>query len=534
MNFIRQKIGSNKKIVFSIIILFIVMLGIANRFIQDDAFISFRYAENLLNGTGLSWNTGADNRVEGYTNFLWVIVIAGIMFAGLDPVLWSHVIGLIIGVGTLFYTFKLALLYSRSEFIALLTLLLVGTNYSFISYMTGGLETQLQTLLFVVSTYGIFRIIMNQAYTNWIFLTGVSIIFSLAILTRPDSLIIVGILYIFFVRNVFEQQKNELKSALLWLTLPSVLIVGLWVVFKINYYGAILPNTYYVKATGNSLEILFRGLLYLWIFFREYSFVVFIILSILLIKQILVNRYDYALGVIVLLWFIYIIKIGGDFMEFRMFVPILPFCMIIISKILFFIAEWKIRLSLLLLLLISSLSHAILFREAYGIESIQMLQAHVTKEDENWKKVGIVLGELFSQSKEPVWIATTAAGAIPYYSKLPTIDMLGLNDRWVAKNGIEFSSRPGHTRTITLEYLLESKVNLVLGPPRVRLRTVSSTRNPQVFFLSTIKESLLPANTRIIEIPLDDMHKIEILYLVQHDFIDHILKKMNFNTYTIQ
>ena len=50
---------------------------------QDDAFISFRYAQNLVEGHGLVYNIG--ERVEGYTNFLWTILFAPFIGAGLDP-----------------------------------------------------------------------------------------------------------------------------------------------------------------------------------------------------------------------------------------------------------------------------------------------------------------------------------------------------------------------------------------------------------------------------------------------------------------
>jgi len=60
-------------------ILLLLLLGLAfmawsNRFIQDDAFISFRYADNFVQGNGLVWNPG--EKVEGYTNFLWTILIS--------------------------------------------------------------------------------------------------------------------------------------------------------------------------------------------------------------------------------------------------------------------------------------------------------------------------------------------------------------------------------------------------------------------------------------------------------------------------
>ncbi|MBI5290004.1 MAG: hypothetical protein HY873_13605, partial [Chloroflexi bacterium] len=43
---------------------------------SDDAFISYRYARNLGDGVGPVWNRG--EHVEGYTNFLWVGILAGL------------------------------------------------------------------------------------------------------------------------------------------------------------------------------------------------------------------------------------------------------------------------------------------------------------------------------------------------------------------------------------------------------------------------------------------------------------------------
>lgn len=134
---------------------------------------------------------------------------------------------------------------------------------------------------------------------------------------------------------------------------------------------------------------------------------------------------------------------------------------------------------------------------------------------------------------EPVIIATRTIGAIPYYSKLQTIDMYGLNDRWVARNGVTVGKRPGHTRYTTHEYLLKSNVNLVLGPPRVKAITDVPTRDPQKFILTLTDTSLLPDVSKIIEIPLNSNYKIEVLYLKQHNFIDETLKKLNLKTYEI-
>ena len=54
------------------------------QFLTDDAYISFRYADNFARGDGLVFNPGGE-RVEGYTNFLWVLLLAGGRLAGIPP-----------------------------------------------------------------------------------------------------------------------------------------------------------------------------------------------------------------------------------------------------------------------------------------------------------------------------------------------------------------------------------------------------------------------------------------------------------------
>ncbi|MCA9698922.1 MAG: hypothetical protein KC431_15465, partial [Myxococcales bacterium] len=55
------------------------------RFLCDDAFISFRYARNLGEHGALVYNLAPLERVEGYTNFLWVLTLAAGVVVGLAP-----------------------------------------------------------------------------------------------------------------------------------------------------------------------------------------------------------------------------------------------------------------------------------------------------------------------------------------------------------------------------------------------------------------------------------------------------------------
>lgn len=65
----------------------ILVLGanilLVQRYALDDAWISFRYAANWNKGWGLVYNYG--ERVEGYTNFLWTILIGLLMRVGAEP-----------------------------------------------------------------------------------------------------------------------------------------------------------------------------------------------------------------------------------------------------------------------------------------------------------------------------------------------------------------------------------------------------------------------------------------------------------------
>lgn len=72
-----QKFTRHKStILLSLVLLGLMLLAFFNRFIQDDAFISFRYAQNLVQQGELTWNPGETDRVEGYTNFLWTLLMA--------------------------------------------------------------------------------------------------------------------------------------------------------------------------------------------------------------------------------------------------------------------------------------------------------------------------------------------------------------------------------------------------------------------------------------------------------------------------
>ena len=70
------------------------------KFLGDDCYISFRYAEHLAKGYGLVWNVG--EYVEGYTHLSWVLLLALGIKLGVSPETFSIILGASSGLTVLF------------------------------------------------------------------------------------------------------------------------------------------------------------------------------------------------------------------------------------------------------------------------------------------------------------------------------------------------------------------------------------------------------------------------------------------------
>jgi arabinofuranosyltransferase len=521
---ITQAMKKNLKLFASIVFILLIAYAWINRFIQDDAFISFRYAKNFVNGWGLVFNRG--ERVEGYTNFLWTLIISIPIKLGINPIIFSYIIGILFFILTLYFTFKLSNLIFGSRTISLLTVFLLGANYTMSCYATGGLETQMQTAIVVVSYYLFLKYFSQYSWkiTTSMFL---SILLAVSVLTRPDSLIFAAVILsaLIFIRKKKEHSNKMLLENYFALLVPFIIIIAVYLIWKLDYYGNILPNTYYAKAAGQTSII--SGLEYVGWFLTTYWLFIFLFILIICAREFfsLMNIKINILMFTILLWTLYIIKVGGDFMEFRFFVPIMPFIFIILIHIINkLIHPQKLKLAFVLLIFTGSFFHIFTFSYHSGIESVKLLSSHLIIPVENWIGVGKRLNDLFG--KDDVKIATTAAGAIPYYSGLPTLDMLGLNDLHISRETNTVSPRPGHQKLASISYINKRNVNLLIGHPFVvdtafKVHEISN----QMFeehFIYTIKDWRI-LNPKILVVPLDSDHNIIMLYLNQSTAVDNII-----------
>ena len=492
-----------------------------NRFVQDDAYIVFRYADHLARGEGLVWNAG--ERVEGYSSFLYTVLLAGTRRLGLEPITTSHALGLAAFLGSLLATFHAARLTFASTAAGLLTMALLGANYTFSIFATGGLETSLHAFL-VCAGLALLAEGQTRGWStplSWL----MSVVIGLLMLTRPDSAIPCAIFVGIALWRLRAPGAWRPYSQLL---APAAVMMVLWLTWKLVYYGELLPNTYHVKvASSTSLRY---GLRYLYLFFASYWLFPFALLAVALLARLLRERRDALVAALLLtaLWVLYVARVGGDFMEFRFMVPLLPALMLlIVATIRAVSATPMVRAGLVAIVLAGSANHAVGYGLAPGgprPESRGDLHAHLTSPEQNWVGIGRALRQAAGDDRT-LTIAVAPAGAIPYHSELRSIDMLGLSDRWVARNGDILGSWPGHQRVAPYSYLERRGVHLIIGHPV--LRSASQPRPnlyPYQYFralaLPTSRSEAVPAAARVVEMPVANGRYLPMLYVRPHPVVE--------------
>lgn len=492
-------IGGRKRVVGLLLAASTVLVGWVTRFRQDDAYISFRYARNLAEGEGLVYNPG--ERIEGYTNFLWTVVLAIPHRLGWDVVTVAHVLAIGAGVVTVVGTWVLADRLLGRDDLALAAAAGLLLVHPFVVYLTGGLETQWQTAL-VVSTA---CAVLGRAphLPGPARLVAGSLLGAAACLTRMDSLLLVGpILLAGWAPWRPDRRTPELPSGAL---LPAGAVLGTWVWWKLAYYGAVLPNTASAKTTSLS-EAVPRGILYLLMFLLLSGLVVALPLVARSAPSLWANAGLRLLAVVVGLWSAYLVVVGGDFMDFRFLVPVLPFVSIWVVASLPGAERWQV-IALAVVVVSASVLKATLVGELGAVEMASQLEARVAGPD-GWEAAGRALGVLAQPDGGGPLIAVTAAGALPYVSDLPTLDLLGLTDRRPASAEWPAIRKPGHERIATLPYVLERGTDLLVGHPQVR--RCDSVRADDaaelvsaMYFELPVPLDLLPATSRLVEIPLE-------------------------------
>jgi hypothetical protein len=210
----------------------------------DDAFISFRYAQNWVAGCGPVYNCGQPP-VEGYSNFLWMVLAALTLALGADPVQWMRALGLACGAGALVAMALLGRRIHRGRASPWIPLLVVGGSPFWGVNAVTGLETTGAALSVLLAALLSLRL-PGDRRAGW--LAGLA--WGASYLMRPEApaLLLVTVVWALGValRRGFE--RRQVLLAPLRPLLGFSLLAGPYFAWRLWFYGDLLPNTYYAKA----------------------------------------------------------------------------------------------------------------------------------------------------------------------------------------------------------------------------------------------------------------------------------------------
>lgn len=220
-------------------------------YVVDDAFISMRYARNLVAGEGLVYNPG--ERVEGYSNFLWVMASAALQACRLPALTGIKVLGVLAALATGLLTFLLGRTLFRDRpggsLAALLAAGLVCTNTNLAVWSQGGLETALYSAL-IVGMCLRYEIELGKRGS----LPVSACLFALLWLTRPEA----PLYGLYFLVRRRGRAERLGRPDLVWLAALAAVVVP-YEVWGLAYYGSLFPNTHAAKI-GEGLPAFERGL----------------------------------------------------------------------------------------------------------------------------------------------------------------------------------------------------------------------------------------------------------------------------------
>lgn len=454
----------------------------------DDPWIAYRYAGNLAAGNGLVFNVG--ERLESYTSLFIILILSVFIKSGIEPDLPCRLIGLLShgATASLMIFFAAKFFKTRNPFLLMSGAFLYAVNPSAALWSVGGLETNLHSLI-LLAVFILFISeearprLSRRIHIRYSFL----LMFILSLIRIEAPVIFVALIFYIIFKAALQRrfpEKSEVAGVMLF-----IIPYAIYTLWRIIYFGELLPNTFYAKVTGEKAEQFKTGIKYTLGFIKYNGGMLYFLLIIaaadLLFRLkniIFVNfihsakqarekneKTDFIVKFrltcyFIIFWYLFfIIYSGGDWMPlYRFFVHILPIILLSLQEALIFVSDAikqritdkemrKVLYGLIALAFLAEVSFlAILnYRETRQIVERTILGTY----HQQYFYVSDYIKKIAHQGD---LLAGEEAGIIPYETKLPFIDMIGLLDKHISHKSGKL-----HYKTDS-EYVLSLKPRFIL------------------------------------------------------------------------
>jgi len=431
-----------------------ILLAVGGAWVCDDAFISFRYIDQFEQGHGLVYNPG--ERVEGYTHFLWVMLLAAVhrLSAGADLV----AIGRYLSIP--FYAALVAVVFVRAMRsdnrvgalpLAAWCLALHGDLRIFAS---SGLETA-PFVLFV--TLGCLAAAADSwrpdRTAGW---------FAIATLFRPEGILWTGValVYLRWRGAGFRQLGGAVRT--------YALLVAPLFVWRRIYYGDWLPNTFYAKSV--SLAYWSQGWHYVRLYFEAYPVLLATLVAAIVVlvrdRRVGRRRALVEVGILqTLATLLYVLRLGGDFMFARFLLPVTPLLYVVLEEMLRGVSRSR---SVPIAIAAAGITcagpvlrdrvlpttkpvHGIVNERACYPDSVMAERRRAATQ------LGITVAGIDAR-----WAIPGGQASLAYYAHLPYVaERNGLTDREVGHRPLDHRGRPGHEKLVAEPDLRARRVDFL-------------------------------------------------------------------------
>lgn len=437
----------------------------------DDAYISFRYAQNLAEHGQLTWNVNGEH-AEGYSNLLLILLLALGIKLFLAPLLFARIISFL-SLFIIGYSFcrclrlKFGIHWKAGSFLFILYVFSTQALQLCMVGMETVLSAALLSLFILIAT----RLLQaGETRERKQFLAQLYILSLLALLTRPENgLLLLPLLFLSLdaIRRQGLPIKNVLVLFLWWWMLPT----GIYLLWKMYYYGDILPLPFYVKVlTSNATAAVslikpsgVSGLTYTiashkWLFLcATGGFLV-------LLSKKDNHRWLFVLSGIFLLFNLYFCTVDILMNIYnRFFFPFLIILFLLIGPLIVWIpaqashliagmkkfivpgvlATWSVLLAVVLFAYRNEVLNT-----AHGIVAVP------GKRDLMQRELAFARQLSEYPKIKNISIAFSDAGVLAYYTRADFIDLVGLNNNIIAKGN----------KAEALAYVFNSKPVLLIAP----------------------------------------------------------------------
>lgn len=402
----------------------------------DDGMISMRYAKNFANGYGLVWNP-YEAPVEGFTNLLWVLYMSLFHLLPIPaskvclPIQLTSAIALSIN---LWCTVKLGYALSKNYRIALCSGIFAAFYMPLNTWSLQGMEVGILTLLLTSTIWYVVAHYQKGQHSYLPYL-----LLGFGTLIRTD-LIVPALALLSY--QAFLKRENRFRF-LISAGLVLFFFLALQTGFRLWYYDAPLPNTYYLKMTGFPFLLRFsRGLIKTLDFVWSLNWILFLIPFVWLLF-----RPTYTKGLMA--WVIfgqiaYSTYVGGDAWEWwggsnRFLCVMMPlyfvFLVLTIAECFAYLqTKWPVQVSISSpiytgLILLGLLNFNAISGPLSWAEWLQIKTPLYKTNNKHMAELGLLLERI---THHTATIGVVWAGTAPYFCNRNFVDLLGKNDPVIA------------------------------------------------------------------------------------------------------